>query len=89
MPLIEDDNWTVGPARVRASCPDPLEGLRGHDYIAARGLNKQVQRLGGDEPALLGRLTEPMQPREAKLLLVTNPNRKSRVAKAFGIRRRA
>lgn len=89
MPLIEDDNWTVGPARVRASCPDPLEGLRGHDYIAARGLNKPVQRLGGDEPALLRMLTEPLQPREAKLLLVTNPNRKSRFAAALGNGRRA
>ena len=45
MPLIEADNWTVGPARVRASSPDPYAGLRGHAYIAARGLNKPVQRL--------------------------------------------
>ena len=46
MPLIvPDDDWTVGWVRVRASTLDPFEGLRGHAYIAARGLNKPVERL--------------------------------------------
>ena len=32
--------------RVRASSPDPFAGLRGHDYIKARGLSPLV-RLNG------------------------------------------
>lgn len=39
--------------RVRATAQDPFAGLRGRDYIAARGLNAPVQKVqtsaqGGD-----------------------------------------
>lgn len=34
--------------RVRAKAVDPYEGLRGHNYIAARGLNLPVARLVPD-----------------------------------------
>lgn len=30
---------TTGKVRIRASVPDPYAGMRGHDYIAARGLS--------------------------------------------------
>lgn len=35
----------LGPVRVRAQRPDPYAGLKGHSYIAARGLQGQVQRV--------------------------------------------
>ena len=36
----------VTPAiRIRATARDPLDGLRGHAYIAARGLNQAIQRV--------------------------------------------
>ena len=31
--------------RIRDSKPDPYSGLRGHAYIAARGLNPPVKRV--------------------------------------------
>lgn len=32
--------------RIRSSAPDPYAGLRGHDYIRARGLSRLVQIKG-------------------------------------------
>ncbi|MGB6054626.1 MAG: hypothetical protein WBG17_05240 [Burkholderiaceae bacterium] len=43
--------WIPGKVRVRASAPDPLCGLRGHAYIAARGLGKPAARLPADDEA--------------------------------------
>lgn len=40
-----DANDTLGPVVVRCAAPDPFEGLRGLDYIKARGLNRPVQRV--------------------------------------------
>jgi hypothetical protein len=33
---------STGPVRVRASAPHPYDGLRGHAYIAARGLSPRI-----------------------------------------------
>lgn len=32
----------MSTVRIRGSAPDPFAGLRGHDYIAARGLTPRV-----------------------------------------------
>lgn len=42
----------VYEVRVRAAAPDPFSGLRGHDYIQARGLAPQVKI--GRVPPVLG-----------------------------------
>lgn len=43
--LSQFDYSDTGAVRIRASAPDPLSGLRGHAYIAARKLGKPSQRL--------------------------------------------
>jgi len=57
-----DDQWIVGAVRVRAAAADPFAGLRGHAYIAARGLNASVPRLDPQrdarEAAVLNVLTQ-------------------------------
>lgn len=35
----------LGPVTIRSSRPDPYAGIKGHDYIAARELNRPVQRV--------------------------------------------
>jgi hypothetical protein len=45
MPVITHDLSFAGAVRIRARAIDPHEGLRGHDYIAARRLDAPVQRL--------------------------------------------
>jgi|GEM_PF-4030252 len=40
--LSEQDSKSL---RVRDVLPDSLQGLRGHDYIAARNLNQPVKRV--------------------------------------------
>lgn len=46
MPVIKvDTTSSAGAVRIRAKAIDLHAGLQGHAYIAARGLNKPVQRL--------------------------------------------
>jgi len=35
----------AGPVITRVTALDPYKGLKGHDYIKARNLNKPVQRV--------------------------------------------
>ena len=48
MPVIKPEPSYVGAVRVRATAIDPHAGLRGHAYIAARGLDRPAGRLDID-----------------------------------------
>lgn len=48
MAILNPPNWKPGSVRIRARGIDPLDGLRGHAYIAARNLNKAVTRPDAD-----------------------------------------
>lgn len=66
--LTNDVNhmWTTGEVRVRASAPDLYAGLRGHAYIAVRGLNQPVERIvNQDSVDAIERLLS--RPRVAKI----------------------
>lgn len=47
-----DQFWHPGKVRVRASARDKYDGMRGKDYIAARGLDKKKKRIEPDRAAL-------------------------------------
>ncbi|RJG06267.1 hypothetical protein D3870_09805 [Noviherbaspirillum cavernae] len=52
MPVIQPDAFSAaGAVKVRAKAVDPLEGLSGHAYVAARKLNQPVPRLDAADPA--------------------------------------
>jgi rRNA processing protein Krr1/Pno1 len=57
MPVDYDQLWVPGSVRIRASAPDPYAGLKGRDYIKARGLGVgHVQRLDAfDKTAVVQR----------------------------------
>lgn len=42
--LAQEQAWRAGAVRTRVSAPDPFAGLRGHAYLAARGLSPQSIR---------------------------------------------
>lgn len=42
--LNPDDGVRLGPVRIRVQAPDPYAGLKGADYIKARGLSPRPNR---------------------------------------------
>lgn len=67
MSIDYDQFWILGVVRIRASKPDPYAGLRGHDYIKARGLGATpIQRLDAfDKTAIVKRLDTEQQAAKA------------------------
>jgi hypothetical protein len=43
--VLVNQLWYPGKVRIRAKAVDPLEGVKGKDYIAARNLGALVQRI--------------------------------------------
>lgn len=63
MAIDYDELWIPGAVRIRASAPDPYAGLKGRDYIKARGLGVgHVQRIDAfDKTAVVQRFDTEQQ----------------------------